>query len=852
MTVFIPGGPARFAHQKAGLKRMIETGGTTALLWSPGTGKTAATIDFLSVLALSRAHRPVDPEAETRVLVVCPLAAVDTWASQMETWASPQVGFWAEALGGTIIQRAEALASRGGRPYSPRTARQTAAKAPRPRSSVSWGRRPTPATTAPQRDAHVSRSRIITGRSPLPTPDATAAPIDTRQGPDAVEGPRLVIEVLNLDTFSSRVQVGSRTSADVLLDAVTRFAPEVVIVDECHPAGTQVSTPSGPRSIEDLEVGDTVLSFDGRVAIETRVTHTFSRETSEGIWKLGEVQATPEHPVFTTRGFIAIKDLQDDDQVVRVLPRTISSTSQASEDPEVLFSIVLEKVHVPRESCAASTERGQYAGSDRQARCEGKVAGSPGGGRQPVQEPERVFSWYCDESGAWVPYVEWGERDGVDEGAASTFSEVELAYRSGSGYRRTGTRIWLPLELQSGHSESGDTDSDRGGWGDSSNSQGSGTRLSKDGVPREDRLDGVSLHQPTGDRAPGRRRRVYNIETEVGTYFAGGYLVHNSHRIKGSSSNVSRLLARIGRRVPRRIILTGTVMPHSPMDVYGQWRFLDPEAFSLPQQDGTRKPMSYGAFESRYAKLGGWMGRQAIGFQRLDEMQAVMSERASVVRKADALDLPKTTDVVIPVNLDATEQKAYDEMKKNLVAQIGTATVIAPNRLTQMLRLRQITSGASKVRTIRSIVHDTLNGESRIVVFAQFRDEIRALETALAVKGTEVMTITGDTTPADRMAYRRRFGSPDPARLVLLCQIRTMSLAVNELVTASHAVFATLPQQRDDLVQARDRLHRIGQTLPVTFWYAIAHNTVDEVVMTSHRHRSNLERAMLRHVRGDQ
>jgi hypothetical protein len=557
VTVFIPGGPARFAHQKAGLKRMIETGGTTALLWSPGTGKTAATIDFLSVLALSRAHRPVDPEAETRVLVVCPLAAVDTWASQMETWASPQVGFWAEALGGTIIQRAEALASRGGRPYSPRTARQTAAKAPRPRSSVSWGRRPTPATTAPQRDAHVSRSRIITGRSPLPTPDATAAPLDTRQGPDAVEGPRLVIEVLNLDTFSSRVQVGSRTSADVLLDAVTRFAPEVVVVDE-------------------------------------------------------------------------------------------------------------------------------------------------------------------------------------------------------------------------------------------------------------------------------------------------------SHRIKGASSNVSRLLARIGRRVPRRIILTGTVMPHSPMDVYGQWRFLDPEAFSLPQQDGTRKPMSYGAFESRYAKLGGWMGRQAIGFQRLDEMQAVMSERASVVRKADALDLPPTTDVVVPVNLTDGERRAYQQMKDTLVAQLGQTTVIAPNRLTQMLRLRQITSGPSKVKTIRSIVHDTLAGERRVVVFAQFRDEIDALAQALTVKGTEVMTITGDTPPADRMAYRRRFGSPDPARLVLLCQIRTMSLAVNELVTASHAVFATLPQQRDDLVQARDRLHRIGQTLPVTFWYAIAHNTVDEVVMTSHRHRSNLERAMLRHVRGDQ
>jgi SNF2 family DNA or RNA helicase len=102
------------------------------------------------------------------------------------------------------------------------------------------------------------------------------------------------------------------------------------------------------------------------------------------------------------------------------------------------------------------------------------------------------------------------------------------------------------------------------------------------------------------------------------------------------------------------------------------------------------------------------------------------------------------------------------------------------------------------------------------------------------------------------MELRRRFGSADKQRMVMVCQIRTMSLAVNELVTASHAVFATPPQQRDDLVQARDRLNRLGQTQPVTFWYAVAPKTVDEVVMTSHRHRTSLEQAMLRHVRGEQ
>lgn len=102
------------------------------------------------------------------------------------------------------------------------------------------------------------------------------------------------------------------------------------------------------------------------------------------------------------------------------------------------------------------------------------------------------------------------------------------------------------------------------------------------------------------------------------------------------------------------------------------------------------------------------------------------------------------------------------------------------------------------------------------------------------------------------MAMRKRFGSDDSARIVMIAQIKTMSLAVNELVTANHCIFASLSQQRDDLIQARDRLNRIGQTRPVTFWYALAPGTVDTVIMQSHRDRTDLENAMLQHIMSEE
>ena len=535
-NLFKPGGPPRYDHQKRGLNHLVRNGGIGALLFDPGLGKTAVVIDYASVLALKLPH------PEVKVLVICPLVAVDTWVDQMGKWVSPDVNYWAEALGGTMLQRAEALASRGGNFYA---------------KQLSKG----PYTfSGDERTAHTQRAIA----------QASKPEVDRSYGPNAVEGPKIILEVVNIDTFSNRTRVGSRTMADVMLDAVKRYGPDVIVIDE-------------------------------------------------------------------------------------------------------------------------------------------------------------------------------------------------------------------------------------------------------------------------------------------------------SHKIKSASSNVSRLMARLSPVTKRRILLTGTVMPSGPLDVFGQWRFLDPFAFGYKQAGGTWKQATFGGFKNRFAELGGWMGKEVVGYRNLDEMQKIMAKSSVVARKEEALDLPKTTDATLRVDLSPREQKAYADMKKQLATDIArNVQASTTSMLTQMMRLRQITSGhlpsddgqmhvigESKVRTIKSLIQDTLVGEKRIVIFALFTQEIEMLSKALREKGTEVMTISGKTPKDERIAMRKRFGSDDPKRMIMIAQIKTMSLAVNELVTASHAIFASMSQQRDEYIQARDRLNRIGQTRPVTFWHCIAPGTVDEVVMKAHSDRTDLETAMLRHIQGE-
>lgn len=541
MTKFIPGGPERFDHQKRALKRIIEMRGVTALIMDPGTGKTATTLDYLSLLALKNG-----PEKETRVLIIAPLAAVDTWVLQAGTFVSEQVNFWAEVLGGTILEKGEALAARGGNLFKSRLGK------PHTLPVQKLGEHP--------RALHWQKAQIRSSR-----PE-----VDPRKGPDAVPGPRLMMTIVNLDTFSQRRAVGRYTITDLLIDAVKRYDPEVIVIDE-------------------------------------------------------------------------------------------------------------------------------------------------------------------------------------------------------------------------------------------------------------------------------------------------------SHKIKSPSSNVSRAADRLSALAPRRLILTGTIMPASPMDVFAQWRFLEPYAFGHTRADGTKPKATFGGFKARYAQLGGWMGKEVVGYHRLDEMQSIMAKNSVVVRKKDALDLPATTNAMLPVHLTAQEKRAYNEMKKDLAVKIAANTWASSNNaLTQMMRLRQITSGhlpdddgtmqiigKSKVKAISSLVHDSLAGEKRIVVFALFSQEIDMLHKELEQKNTEVMVIRGATPQDKRLELRQRFGSDDPTRMVLIAQIKTLSLAVNELVTANHAIFASLSQQRDDYIQARDRLDRIGQTRPVTFWHAVAPGTIDEVILQAHDDRTNLESAMLVHIQRD-
>lgn len=358
-------------------------------------------------------------------------------------------------------------------------------------------------------------------------------------------------------------------------------------------------------------------------------------------------------------------------------------------------------------------------------------------------------------------------------------------------------------------------------------------------------------------------------------------VVDESHIIKADNSNVSKVMYQLGQLVPHRIILTGTVAPNGPLDVYGQWRFMAPWTFSdsydesfvqrplemTVAQNKSILPWPYGRFETRYGKKAGYKGKGvAPNEDYINELHDRVAERSHVVRKEDALDLPPTTDVNVHFELSPREMKAYREMAEDLAAELDSGELMeVPNVLAKLMKLRQIHAGFLKDtdtgeihnvgttlrKTVKEIVDTQLAGEQRLVVFAYFRAECELLADSFRRKGQNVELITGATKPDERLAIRKRFldVSRNPKRTILVAQQRTMSVSVNELVSAQHAIYASISERRNDMVQSRGRLDRNGQTKPVTFWNVYAPGLVGDIMLQSNLHKGDLEKRLLDHVR---
>jgi SNF2 family DNA or RNA helicase len=319
------------------------------------------------------------------------------------------------------------------------------------------------------------------------------------------------------------------------------------------------------------------------------------------------------------------------------------------------------------------------------------------------------------------------------------------------------------------------------------------------------------------------------------------FFMDEAHRIKSASGKASLACKRMRQRATVRIGMTGTPMPHSPMDIHPILRAID----------STILGPSFSAFRQRHAVMGGYQNKQIVSFQKLDELEKALSRVTFRVGK-EVLELPPETHVTYHCELSAEAQRVYRDLEKDFIAQVLDGTVTAANAMVKLLRLQQVTGGV--VPTDDGAVHRIDNSKQKLfadtledigkdepaVVFCRFHADLDAIHEACEQNGFASLELSG------RRDELRRW--QDGQAQVLAVQISAGGIGV-DLTRARYSMYYSLSFSLGEYDQALSRVHRPGQTRPVEHIHLVARNTVDSKIMRALEKRAEVVQAILAEIK---
>ena len=338
---------------------------------------------------------------------------------------------------------------------------------------------------------------------------------------------------------------------------------------------------------------------------------------------------------------------------------------------------------------------------------------------------------------------------------------------------------------------------------------------------------------------------AWRLENELLSYDADLVIADEAHKLKENRTSQSKGMHRIGEKARYKLLLTGTVITNRELDVFSQYRFLNPEIF------GT----SFYTFRNRYFDMGGYGNHTPIFRRQMtDEFLQKLHSIAFRVTKAECLDLPAVTEEVRTVELEASAAKIYGKIEAESYAELAESEVTTVNILTRLLRLSQITGGyltdddgtvnavsRAKLDALADILDAAMAEDRKLVVMARFVAELDAIQELLKKKKIGYAAVRGGVK--DREEEIRRFRHDENCR-VFVGQIAAAGLGIT-LTAASAMVFYSLDYSMSNFEQAKARIHRAGQKEKCHYIYLVCKGTIDRKVLYALQKKVNLAKMLV-------
>lgn len=339
---------------------------------------------------------------------------------------------------------------------------------------------------------------------------------------------------------------------------------------------------------------------------------------------------------------------------------------------------------------------------------------------------------------------------------------------------------------------------------------------------------------------------VWRIERQIKNWHPDMIICDESHKIKSHNIAASKSIHKLGEKTMYRLILTGTAITNKAIDIFSQYKFLEPRIFGK----------SFYIFRNHYFDMVGFGQHTPVLKESMrDELRNKIHSIAFVAKKSECLDLPETTEIIRKVELEPSAMNTYKHLVRDSFAELQNSEVTVTNVLTKILRLSQLTGGflgddegkkvhqisKAKLNALEDIIDEVTASGKKLVVMARFIPEIEAIKKLLVGKGLHFSIITGEIK--NRASEIAKFQN-DTDVLVFVGQIATAGLGIT-LTAASTMVFYSLDYSMSNFEQAKARIHRTGQKENCTYIYLIASNTVDKKIMRALKNKVNLAKSLI-------
>jgi len=305
-------------------------------------------------------------------------------------------------------------------------------------------------------------------------------------------------------------------------------------------------------------------------------------------------------------------------------------------------------------------------------------------------------------------------------------------------------------------------------------------------------------------------------------------IADESHRTKGSNSKTTKTMGKLHDNSKRRLALTGTPMPHSPADLWGQFYFIDKTVFGA----------DFEMFRDRYAIVDQIYHNKISAWINQDEMKQRFHERSFRCESKDVLDLPEIVHTPVSVELDDHARTVYRSMNNTMSVAVKSGYITAANAAVKMIRLQQITSGftimndaqlnvvGTEKRDALAELFETIPNDEKVVVFCQFTRDIDTVRRVAEEYGREFGEVSGERKDLDDEGKM-----PDRVS-VMAVQYQAGAVGI-DLTSARYCVMFSQTWNMGLYEQALARIHRPGQDRTTYVYHLIGRGTIDTVIMNA-------------------